>query len=42
MRTFPLESLSLVEAQHKQFALVDAICGHFAGADFMRLLCCWD
>ncbi|MCW9585165.1 aminotransferase class I/II-fold pyridoxal phosphate-dependent enzyme [Klebsiella pasteurii] len=36
MRTFPLEGLSLVEAQHKQFALVDAICRHFPGADFLR------
>lgn len=35
MKTFPLESLSLVEAQHKQFALVDAICRHFPGADFL-------
>jgi hypothetical protein len=30
------QSLSLVEAQHKQFALVDAICRHFPGADFLR------
>lgn len=35
MKTFPLESLSLVEAQHKQFALVDAICRHFPGTDFL-------
>ena len=35
MKTFPLQSLSLVEAQHKQFALVDAICRHFPGAAFL-------
>lgn len=32
MKTFPLQSLSLAEAQHKQFALVDAITRHFPGA----------
>ena len=35
METFPLESLSLAAAQQKQFALVDAICRHFPGADFL-------
>lgn len=36
METFPLSNLSLVAAQHKQFALVDAICRHFTGAEFLR------
>lgn len=36
MKTFPLQSLTLTEAQHKQFALVDAICRHFPGAEFLR------
>lgn len=35
MKTFPLKSLSLAEAQQKQFALVDTICRHFPGADFL-------
>ncbi|ADO46636.1 aminotransferase class V-fold PLP-dependent enzyme [[Enterobacter] lignolyticus] len=35
MKTYPLQSMTLVEAQHKQFALVDAICRHFPGADFL-------
>ena len=35
MKTFPLQSLSLAEAQQKQFALVDTICRHFPGADFL-------
>lgn len=29
MKTFPLQSLTLIEAQQKQFALVDTICRHF-------------
>lgn len=36
METYPLHSLTLTEAQHKQFALVDAICRHFPGAEFLR------
>lgn len=35
MKTFPLQSLTLAEAQQKQFALVDTICRHFPGADFL-------
>lgn len=36
MKTFPLESMTLAEAQKKQFDLVDIICRHFSGADFLR------
>jgi cystathionine beta-lyase/cystathionine gamma-synthase len=36
MKTFPLKSMTLVEAQQKQFALVDAICRHFPGATFLN------
>lgn len=36
METYPLQSLTLTEAQHKQFALVDAICRHFPDAEFLR------
>ncbi|MEG1420377.1 MAG: aminotransferase class I/II-fold pyridoxal phosphate-dependent enzyme [Citrobacter sp.] len=35
MKTFPLQSLTLTEAQQKQFALVDTLCRHFPGADFL-------
>ena len=35
MMTFPLQSLTLAEAQQKQFALVDTLCRHFPGADFL-------
>ena len=35
MKTWPLPSLTLQEAIEKQFALVDAIAGHFHGADFL-------
>ena len=35
MKTFPLQSLTLAEAQQKQFALVDSLCRHFPGADFL-------
>lgn len=35
MKTFPLQSLTLAEAQQKQFALVDTLCRHFPGADFL-------
>ena len=35
MKTFPLQSLTLAQAQQKQFALVDTICRHFPGADFL-------
>ncbi|STF04376.1 putative DNA-binding protein [Escherichia coli] len=30
MKTFPLQSLTIIEAQQKQFALVDTICRHFS------------
>ncbi|HCR5452995.1 TPA: aminotransferase class I/II-fold pyridoxal phosphate-dependent enzyme [Shigella dysenteriae] len=35
MKTFPLQSLTLAEAQQKQFALVDTICRHFPGSEFL-------
>lgn len=35
MRTFPLNSLTLTEAQHKQFSLVEAICEHFPDGSFL-------
>lgn len=35
MKTFPLQSLTIAQAQQKQFALVDVICRHFPGADFL-------
>lgn len=35
MKTFPLQSLTLAQAQQKQFALVDTLCRHFHGADFL-------
>lgn len=35
MKTFPLQSLTLIEAQQKQFALVDTICRHFPGSEFL-------
>lgn len=35
MKTFPLQSLTLAQAQQKQFALVDTLCRHFPGADFL-------
>lgn len=34
MKTFPLQSLTLAQAQQKQFALVDTLCRH-SGADFL-------
>lgn len=34
MKTFPLQSLTIIEAQQKQFALVDSICRHFPGSEF--------
>ncbi|MDB6369736.1 aminotransferase class V-fold PLP-dependent enzyme [Photorhabdus bodei] len=35
MNTYPLPSLSMEQAQHKQFRLVDIICRYFPGADFL-------
>ncbi|STL78151.1 putative DNA-binding protein [Escherichia coli] len=35
MKTFPLQSLTIIEAQQKQFALVDSICRHSPAASFL-------
>ena len=35
MKTFPLQSMTLEQAQQKQFALVDTLCRLFPGADFL-------
>lgn len=35
MDMFPLNSLTLEQAQQKQFALVDSLCRYFTGADFL-------
>ncbi|AHG20924.1 hypothetical protein Z042_15930 [Chania multitudinisentens RB-25] len=37
MKTYPLQSLTLAEAQQKQFALVDAISRYFTGQAFLTL-----
>lgn len=34
MKTFPLQSLTLAQAQQKQFALVDTLCRHFLALTF--------
>lgn len=36
MKTWPLQSLTMNQAQHKQFQLVDIICRHFPGSDFLN------
>ncbi|EEP0997543.1 aminotransferase [Salmonella enterica] len=36
MKTWPLQSLTMDQAQHKQFQLVDIICHHFPGSDFLN------
>lgn len=36
MKTWPLQSLTMEQAQHKQFQLVDIICRHFPGSDFLN------
>ena len=36
MKTWPLQSLTMEQAQSKQFQLVDIICRHFPGADFLN------
>lgn len=36
MKTWPLQSLTMAQAQHKQFQLVDIICRHFPGSDFLN------
>ncbi|RJT20844.1 aminotransferase class V-fold PLP-dependent enzyme [Buttiauxella izardii] len=35
MKTWPLQSLTMEQAQRKQFQLVDIICRHFPGSDFL-------
>lgn len=35
MKTWPLQSLTIEQAQRKQFQLVDIICRHFPGSDFL-------
>lgn len=35
MKTWPLQSLTMEQAQRKQFQLVDTICRHFPGSDFL-------
>ncbi len=35
MKTFPLQSLTLIEAQQKQFALVDTDLPSFSGSEFL-------
>ncbi|TNV20361.1 aminotransferase class V-fold PLP-dependent enzyme [Buttiauxella sp. B2] len=36
MKTYPLQSLTMEQAQLKQFKLVDTICHHFPGSDFLN------
>lgn len=36
MKTWPLQSLTMEQAQNKQFQLVDIICRHFPGSDFLN------
>ncbi|CDL85017.1 aminotransferase class V-fold PLP-dependent enzyme [Xenorhabdus szentirmaii] len=35
METYPLQSMTMAQAQQQQFRLVDIICRHFPGADFL-------
>ncbi|CBJ79281.1 putative enzyme with PLP-dependent tansferase domain [Xenorhabdus bovienii str. Jollieti] len=35
MKTYPLQSMTMAQAQQQQFKLVDIICRHFPGADFL-------
>src|SRR5699024_11898255 len=35
MKTLPLQSLTIIEAHQKQFALVDSICRHSPGSEFL-------
>ncbi|MBD2796347.1 aminotransferase class V-fold PLP-dependent enzyme [Xenorhabdus sp. 18] len=35
MQTYPLQSMTMAQAQQQQFKLVDIICRHFPGADFL-------
>jgi len=37
MNTYPLNSLSIVEAQEKQFKLVDIITKNMSGSEFLEL-----
>lgn len=36
VKTWPLPGLTIDQAQHKQFKLVDIICRHFSGSDFLH------
>ncbi|MCT4705049.1 aminotransferase class V-fold PLP-dependent enzyme [Enterobacteriaceae bacterium H16N7] len=36
MKTWPLQSLTMEQAQRKQFRLVDTLCRHFPGSDFLN------
>lgn len=36
MQTWPLQSLTMEQAQSKQFQLVDIICQHFPGSEFLN------
>ncbi|MGL5335045.1 MAG: hypothetical protein ACRC9R_02710, partial [Enterovibrio sp.] len=36
MQTYPLESLTIEQAMLKQFHVVDCICRHFEGAQFLN------
>lgn len=36
VKTWPLQSLTMEQAQNKQFQLVDIICRHFPGSDFLN------
>ncbi|MDX7986104.1 aminotransferase class V-fold PLP-dependent enzyme [Xenorhabdus sp. 12] len=35
MKTYPLQSMTMAQAQQQQFKLVDIICRYFPGADFL-------
>ncbi|QBH97707.1 aminotransferase class I/II-fold pyridoxal phosphate-dependent enzyme [Limnobaculum zhutongyuii] len=35
MKTYPLQSMTMLQAQQQQFRLVDIICRHFPGSDFL-------
>ena len=37
MKTYPLNSLSIIEAQEKQFKLVDIITKNMSGSEFLDL-----
>lgn len=37
MKVYPLVSIDYQQAKEKQFKLVDAICGHFSGSEFLTM-----